>query len=305
LIDWDDVRFFLAVARSGSVRSASTSLVVSHTTVLRRITHLEARLGARLFEKTPTGYQLTEAGHEVLALAQEMEATSGQLEGLVWGRDEGVGGALRIAMAQTIATHLLMADFAEFCRLYPEIELTILSSEAKVNLTNREADVAIRVVFDRATLPLNLHGLRGPELTTGIYLACSLLAQWSAGALNQVRWVTKGTSQVPDYATCGDIPIVGVFRAAETATHLSALKHGLGMGMLPTFVGEAEPELVQAPGTRVGSHGTLWILSHGETRRTKRVRLFIDFMAMRLAAYQPQLALQSSEHSATQERANP
>jgi DNA-binding transcriptional LysR family regulator len=116
VIDWDDVRFFLAVARSGSVRSAAEKLKVNHTTVLRRISQLEGRLGAHLFEKKPAGYQLTGSGHDGLALAEEMELSSSQLEGLVWGRDEGIGGPLVVAMAQTIATHLLMPDFAEFCR---------------------------------------------------------------------------------------------------------------------------------------------------------------------------------------------
>ncbi|MFK4811979.1 LysR family transcriptional regulator [Devosia sp. ZW T5_3] len=289
MIDWDDVRFFLAVARSGSVRSAAERLKVNHTTVLRRISQLEGRLGARLFEKKPAGYQLTGSGHDVLALAEEMELSSSRLEGLVWGRDEGIGGPLVVAMAQTIATHLLMPDFAEFCRRHPEVELTILSSEAKVNLTNREADVALRVVLDREALPLNLHGLQGPELRIGAYLSSSLLEQWSAGALPYARWVSKGTDRAPDWALCGEIPIEGLFCAPETSTHLAALRQGLGIGLLPRFVGDAEPDLVRAPATLNGAHGALWILSQGETRRTKRVRLFIDFISQRLAEYAPRL----------------
>lgn len=289
MIDWDDVRFFLAVARSGSVRSAADRLKVNHTTVLRRISQLERRLGARLFEKTPAGYRLTSSGHDVLALAEEMELSSSRLEGLVWGRDEGIAGPLRVAMAQTIATHLLMPDLAEFCRRHPEIELTILSSEARVNLTNREADVALRVVLDREKLPLNLHGLQGPELRIGAYLSSSLLEQWSAGTLPHARWVAKGDDEAPDWVHSGDIPIAGVFRAPETATHLAALRQGLGMGLLPRFVGDAEPGLARAPGTVDGTHGALWILSQGETRRTERVRLFIDFISQRLAEYAPRL----------------
>ncbi|KQX42862.1 LysR family transcriptional regulator [Devosia sp. Root436] len=302
MIDWDDVRFFLAVARSGSVRSAAESLKVNHTTVLRRISHLEARLGARLFEKKPAGYQLTGSGQEVLALAEEMELSSSQLEGLVWGRDEGIAGPLRVAMAQTIATHLLMPDFAEFCRRHPEIELTILSSEATVNLTNREADVALRVVIDRDALPLNLHGLQGPELRIGAYLSRSLLEQWSSGALPHVPWVTKGFDEPPEWVSCGDIPIEGTFRAPETATHLAALRQGIGVGTLPRFVGDTEPGLVHAPGTLDGSHGALWILSQGETRRTKRVRLFIDFISQRLAEYAPRLLGSPSEVAGVPEK---
>src|SRR6266851_2419604 len=146
MIDWDDVRYFLAVARGGSVRAAAERLGVNHSTVLRRIAQLEKHLGAQMFEKLPSGYRLTAAGEEVL------------------GRDQSVRGLLRVTLAPPLATHLLMPDFAEFARLHPDIEIEIQSSGELANLTNREADVAIRVVYDRKTLPLNLHGLKGPEL---------------------------------------------------------------------------------------------------------------------------------------------
>jgi DNA-binding transcriptional LysR family regulator len=170
MIDWDDVRYFLAVARGGSVRAAAERLRVNHSTVLRRIAELEQRLGAHMFEKLPSGYRLTDAGEEVLEYAKQMEASSNQLETRVFGRDQNVRGLLRVTLAPTLATHLLMPDFADFARLHAEVEMEILSSDAPVNLTNREADVAIRVVHERSTLPLNLHGLKGPELFEGVYV---------------------------------------------------------------------------------------------------------------------------------------
>src|SRR3984893_11369430 len=147
MIDWDDIRYFLAVARGGSVRAAAKSLGVNHATVLRRIAQLEERLGALMFEKLPAGYRLTAAGEEVLELAKQMEASSSlKLETRVLGRDQSVRGLLRVTLAPTLATHLLMPDLADFARLHPDIEMEILSSGELANLTNREADVAIRVV---------------------------------------------------------------------------------------------------------------------------------------------------------------
>jgi molybdenum-dependent DNA-binding transcriptional regulator ModE len=171
MIDWDDVRYFLAVARGGSVRAAAERLGVNHSTVLRRIAQLEERLGVQMFEKLPSGYRLTAAGEEILEFADQMEASSHQLETRVFGRDQGVRGLLRVTLAPPLATHLLMPDFADFARLHPDIEMEILSSGELVNLTNRGADVAIRVVYDRKTLPLNLHGLKGPELFGGVYMS--------------------------------------------------------------------------------------------------------------------------------------
>jgi molybdate transport repressor ModE-like protein len=167
MIDWDDVRFFLAVAREGSVRGAAERLKVNHSTVLRRIAELEEQLGAHMFEKLPSGYRLTDAGEEVIEFANQMEASSNQLATRVFGRDQSIRGLLRVTLAPALATHLLMPDFAEFTRLHPEVEMEILSIDEPVNLTNREADVAIRVVYDRNALPPNLYGLQGPELFGG------------------------------------------------------------------------------------------------------------------------------------------
>jgi DNA-binding transcriptional LysR family regulator len=189
MIDWDDVRYFLAVARGGSVRAAAERLGVNHSTVLRRVAQLEERLGAHMFEKLPSGYRLTAAGEEVLELADQMEASSHQLETRVFGRDQSVRGLLRVTLAPPLATHLLMPDFADFARLHPDIEMEILSSGELANLTNREADVAIRVVYDRKTLPLNLHGLKGPELFGGVYMSRDRLAAWRAGARDPIRWI--------------------------------------------------------------------------------------------------------------------
>lgn len=291
MIDWDDVRYFLAAARGGSVRAAAKRLAVNHATVLRRIAQLEERLGTQMFEKLPSGYRLTPAGEEVLDLAIQMEATSHQLETRVFGRDQSVRGPLRVTLAPFLASHLLMSDFAEFARLYPEIEMEIAPSGDLLNLTNRDADVAIRVVYDRATLPLNLHGLKGPELFGGVYMSRELHAAWLAGQLDPVRWIVVGQGDISDWARDGDVRAGGVsFKTADGETQVAAVRQGLGMAILPCFVGDADPALIRSPGSGLYMHGTLWILTQGETRKTKRVRLFTEFMSRKLATHAPLLA---------------
>jgi DNA-binding transcriptional LysR family regulator len=291
MIDWDDVRYFLAVARGGSVRAAAGRLGVNHATVLRRIAQLEERLGARMFEKLPSGYRLTEAGEEVVELAEQMEASSNRLETRIFGRDQGVRGLLRVTLAPTLATHLLMPAFADFARLHPDIEMEILPSGELANLTNREADVAIRVVYDRKTLPLNLHGLKGPELFGGVYMSRDRLAAWRTGAPDPVRWIVVSQNGISDWAREGEVRASGVpFKTTDGETQIAAVRQGLGMTILPCFVGDADPLLVRAPGVGLHMHGTLWLLTQGETRKTKRVRLFTEFVSRRLAAYAPLLA---------------
>jgi DNA-binding transcriptional LysR family regulator len=291
MIDWNDVRYFLAAARGRSARAAAQQLGVNHATVLRRIAQLEERLGAQMFEKLPSGYRLTAAGEEVLELAAQMEASSHQLETRVFGRDQSVRGLLRVTLAPTLATHLLMPDLADFARLHPDIEMEILSSGELANLTNREADVALRVVYDRTTLPLNLHGLKGPDLLGGVYMSRDLLAAWRAGAPDPIRWIVISMHGIPDWAREIDVPIKGVpFRTTDGEAQLAAVRQGLGITTLPCFVGDADPILTRVPGTGLQMHGTLWILTQGETRKTKRVRLFTAFLSSRLAAYAPLLA---------------
>ena len=291
MIDWDDVRYFLAVARAGSVRAAAERLGVNHSTVLRRIAQLEERLGAHMFEKLPSGYRLTAAGEEVLELANQMEVSSHQLETRVFGRDQSVRGLLRVTLSPMLATHLLMPDFAAFAALHPDIEMEILSSDEPVNLTNREADVAIRVVYDRSTLPPNLHGLKGPELFGAVYIARELLADWRAGMAERIRWIVKKFDGIPDWGREGDIPISEIsFKTIDAGTHIAALRQGIGMTALHCFVGDADPLLAKVPGTGLHMHGTLWLLTYGETRKTKRVRLFTEFLSRRLSVYAPLLA---------------
>ena len=291
MMDWDDVRYFLAVAHGGSVRAAAVRLGVNHSTVLRRIAHLEEHLGAQMFEKLPAGYRLTEAGEEVLELANQMEASSKLLETRILGRDQSVCGLLRVTLAPPFATHLLMPDLADFALLYPGIEMEILSSGELANLTNREADVAIRVVYDRKSLPLNLLGLKGPELFGGVYISRDRLAAWRAGAADPIRWIVIGVHGVPDWAGEGELRATGVpFRITDAEAQIIAVKQGLGITTLPCFVGDPDPLLVRVPGTDLHLYGTLWLLTQRETRKTKRVRLFTDFISRRLAAYAPLLA---------------
>jgi DNA-binding transcriptional LysR family regulator len=291
MIDWDDVRYFLAVSRAGSVRAAAERLGVNHSTVLRRIAQLEERLGAHMFEKLPSGYRLTGAGEEILEFADRMEAASNLLERRVLGRDQSIRGLLRVTVAPPLATHLLMPDFAEFARLYPEVEMEILPSDELVNLTNREADVAIRVIYNRNSLPPNLHGLKGPELFGGAYMSRDLLAAWRAGATNRIRWIVKNNHGIQDWAREGEVPTAEVpLRTTHAGAQLAALRQGLGMATLPCFVGDPDPLLVRVPGTAIQMHGTLWLLTQSDVHKTKRVRLFTEFVALRLAAYVPLLA---------------
>lgn len=273
------------------MRSAAERLGVNHATVLRRIAQLEHRLGVQVFEKLPSGYRITAAGEDVLAFAEQMEASSLQLETRVLGRDQSARGLLRVTLPPFLATHLLMPDFADFARLHPEIEMEIMSTGEVANLTKREADVAIRFVVDRKALPLNLHGFAGPESAGCVYVSRELLAAWRAGAAGPIRAITINDQGIPAWAKEGEIRVADIpFRAPDAEVQLEAVRQGLGLTRLPCFVGDADPQLVRAPGVKPRMSGALWLLTQGETRKTKRVRLFTEFVSKRLASHASLLA---------------
>jgi DNA-binding transcriptional LysR family regulator len=118
-----------------------------------------------------------------------------------------------------------------------------------------------------------------------------LLAAWRAGAPDPIRWIVVSQNGISDWAREGDVRAGGApIKTTDGETQIAAVRQGLGMTILPCFIGDADPLLVRAPGTGLHMHGTLWLLTQGETRKTKRVRLFTDFVSRRLAAYAPLLA---------------
>jgi DNA-binding transcriptional LysR family regulator len=147
------------------------------------------------------------------------------------------------------------------------------------------------MVADRKTLPLNIHALKGPELFAGSYISRDRLAGWRAGASDPIRPVILSDQAVPAWAAEGEVRATGVpFRTPDADAQIAATRHGIGMTRLPCFVGDADQPLARVPGIRLKLSATIWLLTQGETRKTKRVRLFTEFISHRLAAYAPLLA---------------
>lgn len=291
--DWDDIRYFLAVAKHGSVRAGAEALGVNHSTVLRRTSLLETRLGVRLFDKLPSGYSLTKAGKEIIDLAEQMEKYAAILERRVYGRDQRLTGKLRITIPTVLATHLIMPDVVEFSRCHSDIELDIVTSYEPVNLTKRQADIAIRLIYDKHTPPEHLYGIKLSKLYRGAYVSKNLLLDYQKDNLQgAIKWIRKIEDEsTPQWASNNTVVASGEdYTVSDLITQITATKKGLGASVLPCFVGDTDDELVRVPQTAVGHYGELWLLTHGEIRNTPRVRVFIDFIKSALKKYQPLFA---------------
>lgn len=282
--DWDDLRYFLAVARKGSIRAAAAALAVNHSTVSRRIDAFEAKANARLFERLPSGYVLTEAGEHILELVERIETDAVAVGRRLAGRDSELSGTLRVTLPNTIATKLLMPDLVAFSQAFPEIDLAIDVSLSMADLARRQADVAIRVSNDP---PGNLVGRRLVKYARSIYASQEYLVRHDVvSAPERLEWIGWNDSVAnPQWVRESPFPDAVVkHRVPDTLAHLEAAKNGLGISMLPCFIGDTEPTLRRLPPGLAEPDREIWLLTHEDLRNTARVRRFMDFMANAILA---------------------
>ncbi len=282
--DWDDLRYYLAVARKGSIRGAAAMLGVNHSTVSRRIDGFEKKLDVRLFERLPSGYFVTQAGEEMLRSAELMESEVMAAGRRVAGRDARLSGLVRVALHDSLAQKLLMPDLAAFYVAYPGIELDLNVSHSMADLARREADVAIRISNDP---PESLVGRRLLKYATAIYASDDYLARHDPIVDgDHLTWIGWG-DPVPDPQWVRQSP----YPTAPARNHirnplaqLEAAKAGMGLSMLPCFMGDTEPTLRRVPPATTSQSRDIWLLTHEDLRRTARVRVFLDFIAAAILA---------------------
>ncbi|MDQ2805000.1 MAG: LysR family transcriptional regulator, partial [Pseudomonadota bacterium] len=145
MLDWDDLRFFLAIARHGSLSAAAKNLHVAQSTVGRRLSSLEASLGVRLLNRTPEGYMPTLAGEGVREQAERVEAEALAVERKVGGRDTRLAGLVRVTCAETVASHILAPCFATLHTQHPDIMIELIPAPRELSLSMREADISVQL----------------------------------------------------------------------------------------------------------------------------------------------------------------
>jgi len=278
VLDWDDIKHFLALSRHGSVRAASDKLGVSHSTVARRIEAFEKRLGVRLFERSPGGYVITTAGEEVLAVAEQIESEIHGLERRIVGRDQQLSGDIRVTMVDVLSTHLLMPHLAEFSKLYPDISLEVVIALGTLDLSKREADVALR--FTQKP-PDELIGKRLTNMYCAAYASEEYIKQHDFDSGTTAHWIDcVKRGNYPTWVKKSDYPHIPAKNVFESLLlQFEATKAGMGIGMLPCFMGDPEPTLQRLPPGVARPTYDLWLLTHTDMRTTARLRVFSEFIA--------------------------
>lgn len=284
-MNWDDIRYFLAVARSGSVAQAAEHLEVNYTTVARRITALEEKLAVRLFDRTQSGHHMTDASRLVYEHAIVMELEMADIDRTIYGQDARLAGRLRIATADVIATHLIFPHMTRFQQQYPEIEIEIAVSNTVVDLKRREADIALRIIFGEP--PQDMICTHLADLDFAVYASTTYLAQHGsqAGAvITLLQWLPDHDEPVLPEPFRADwirqlLPdaILGA-KIDALPVMVSAIQHDMGVCGLPCIVGDTEPGMQRVVESSYSPALPLWLVHHPDLRATSRVRVFREFI---------------------------
>ncbi|MEH6631288.1 MAG: LysR family transcriptional regulator [Halopseudomonas aestusnigri] len=289
MMNWDDMKIFLAIAQAKGLKKAAEKLDIHHTSCARRIKVLEQELGTRLFDRLPSGYALTQAGEKLLFSAQNIQDEFSEIEGSLLGKDTRLEGNIRVTIPNGFATHLLMPDLTAFMELYPDVQVEINMTYGYSDLANREADVAIRHADNP---PESLAGKRVGRLYFSAYASTKYLK--THDPLNnpeQCRWLGWGVetnhlkwAQKKKYPT---IPVRG--NLYSDVLQLSAITEGMGIASLPCFIGDKAPGIERIPGAETEARDWLWILAHKDMATNAKVRAFMDFMNAAFARHEKAL----------------
>lgn len=285
---WDDFRFVKAIAEAGSLPAAAALLKVNHSTIFRRLNQIEEAVGHRLFERARTGYTPTPAGEKMLEAAGAMEGRVAAFARQVAGAEIAPTGEVRLTTSDTLLVHLLLPIMGEMREALPGIRLDLVVGNASLNLSKRDADVAVRATDDP---PEALVGRRIASVAWALY---GRRADFAAGApvdlaahdfvgmgenlanLAAVRFLKSEVA--PERVVCRINTVLGLAEAVEA---------GIGIAHLPTFIGDRRPLLRRLAPPDGALAAGLWLLTHPDLRQVPRVRAVLDFLHAGLQGCRP------------------
>lgn len=283
-LNWNDLRFFLALQRDGRLITAARRLRVDHTTVARRIATLEEALGARLFEKSPAGHMLTDAGRALVPYAEAVEAQYSAMMMQVAGKDTALSGTVRVMAPDVFGSRLIMPSLADFREQHGDIRVEVVEETRHGALSRREADLAL--TFSRPEVG-RLVARKLGEFCLRLYASPEYLERrgmpetaedlsvyhdfiWFVDDLLNIEEIRRIEKQSKD--------INVVMRCTSMAGQAHAAATGGGLAYLPCFYADRLPGLVRVlPDSQVSTR-ELWLVGHEDTRRVARISALSGFL---------------------------
>ena len=283
MYDWNDLRYFLELSRQGKLVRAATRLQVDHTTVSRRITALEKQLDVRLFDKSPRGYQLTDAGLRLLPLAEEIEARSNRLYQDIAGKDARLSGTVRVSVPEALGSQVIAPRVVEFCREHPGIEIELIAETRRMSLSKREADIAINlarpesgrlIAWKLCDYRLRLYGAESylsehPPITCADDLASHAFVSYIDDLIEmpQLRFFES---------TIKNAHVV--FRSSNVSAQFNAILTGTGLGIVHCFMAQSQKSLQMILPDLISVDRSYWLSVHEDLRHVARVDAVCDFL---------------------------
>jgi DNA-binding transcriptional LysR family regulator len=280
-VDWDDLRYVLAVTRHRTLSRAASDLGATHTTVGRRLRTIESALGVRLFDQTSEGFALTPAGQEVFEVAERMESELMSLEARVLGQDSRLQGKIRVT-TMDILFRRYQAALSSFLDRYPSVDLTLTTSDTEASLLRRDADVALRMTN---TPPEYLVGRKIGRVDFAAYASRSLVERVGQdapyAAFPWLHWDERLRMSWFDGWLAQNAPGARIVMRVDVSSVV--LRHviaaGIGAHFLACFEGDQDPELRRIGPIESSYSRDVWLLTLPELRNTSRIRAFLDHVA--------------------------
>lgn len=278
-MDWEDIKTFVAVAQTGTVRSAGEALGVHHATVGRRIARLEDAASVRLFDRRPEGLALTPAGEDLLGAASRASNELDAAHRRIAGQDMATAGEVIASMGEPVASLIVAPHLPAFATAFPDVHLHISATWAIQDLARGDADVAIRADNNP---PETLFGKRIGTYVETAYASPAYLAAYERRARGDPgRWIGWGGSDAQRPAWVEDTSLAGtqIWGGFQSiATQAAAAKAGLGFVAMPCFVGDTTLGLIRVDSAGLHPRRDIWVLTHPDLRRTRRVRVTMEFL---------------------------
>lgn len=283
MFNWNDLVFFLELARQGRLSPAARRLKVDLTTVSRRISELEKDLAVKLFERKPDGFLLTEDGHRLLAVAEKMEALALPIAELGHAAPSEPSGRVRLATMEGIAAFYLADKLADFNAVHPDIVVELVTERHLINLTKREADVSISFVPPAGP---RLGVRKAGTFKLGLFGSAAYLDRHGTPRTVEELSDHNFVDYIVDLVAIANVhwlrdvlePEHVVFRSSSMAAQQNAIAAGLGLGLLPYFSAKREPRLVPVLPDRVVVERELYVSVHDDIQFMGRVRALTRFL---------------------------
>jgi DNA-binding transcriptional LysR family regulator len=294
MLDWDDLKTFLAISRHGTLSAAARALKVSQTTMGRRLDHLHGRAGATLLDRTPAGFRLTPTGAAILGEVERMEDAALSLERTISGEDQRLEGLVRVTTVDALAAHILTGGLKPLRDAHPGIVIELITDNRSLSLARREADIAVRLGrFDaHETVVRKIGDMAFAVYTSPAYLKTHGQPDWLAGAPGHyVVRVQDDLLDTPDGRWFADkvTRAEPALLANSREVQLQGVMAGLGLGHLPCYLASRHPDLVRLD-TGALLTREIWMGVHRDTRHAPRIMAVQEMLVAAIATNKAQLA---------------